>query len=216
MVNSQHVSRHIASTIQGNRHLRGKLPQTNPRIDRRQGCLWSQIYYKAQKKRAWLPILCEMEGIPHFGNIIGTGRNLFWWWWSTDAVQRTASTLKNSLLSYPTNNFHRYMPFNQKYNINRETRKGLTSWRKDWISLTIYIWHLGIVTGFKTCEVHGRGGHRGRCGLASHNPGKTLTLDKGLTGFDGFVNCQLEKWASISPEETSNKATTHLFKILNK
>ena len=40
-------------------------------------------------------------------------------------VERTASTLKNSLLSYPTNKIHRYIPFNKRYNVKQEICKRL-------------------------------------------------------------------------------------------
>ena len=77
----------------------GKFPQTNPRIDRRRGSLWSWIYYKAQKKRVWLPILCEMERLPQFRGIVETGGSAFRWRRPTDSVQRVTPTLINLLLS---------------------------------------------------------------------------------------------------------------------
>ena len=50
--------------------------------------------------RERLPILHEMEGIPHFWSLVGTGTCVFRWWWPADTLQRTASTLKPPLSSY--------------------------------------------------------------------------------------------------------------------
>ena len=103
MENSQHFSCHATSAIQRNRSLQSKLPQTNPRINRRWGSLRSRIHHQAQEKRVWIPILREMERLPHFRSIVGTGRSVFRQWRPADTIQRTTPTLTELLLSYLMN-----------------------------------------------------------------------------------------------------------------
>ena len=67
----------------------------------------SWIHHQAQEKRARISILCEMERLPHFRSIVGTGRSVFLRWRPADTIQRTTPTLIELLLSYLTNGISR-------------------------------------------------------------------------------------------------------------